>query len=237
MRIRSDLKFGTITDNPLAIGAVTVNSAQFSTLPTVAGTDELYLTLDPEGSNREIVKVTAHAAAATSVTVQRGQLGTAAAQHALSTRWAHGIVTTDLTVPCTSSTRPTVGLWAGMRIYETDTNREYIYNGTDWVQRSGSPVWVTPTMENSWVSFGGAYQAPRYSKVGDIVTIQGHVKSGSLLTAAFTLPAGYRPAATLTFASIDGTGALGRVDITATGAVAPMTGNTAFFSLNYSFAV
>lgn len=132
MRLRSDLKFGTITDNPLAIGSTTINSAQFATLPTVAGSDELYLTIDPEGSNREIVKVTAHSPAATAVTVQRGQLGTAAAQHALSTRWVHAAVTTDLVVPCTSSTHPTVGLWAGMRIFETDTGRELVYNGTDW---------------------------------------------------------------------------------------------------------
>lgn len=131
-RIRSDLKFGTITDNPLAIGGTSVNSAQFATLPTVAGSDELWITLDPEGSNREIVKVTAHSAAATVCTVVRGQLGTAAAQHASGTRWVHGAITTDLVIPCTSSTRPTLGLWAGMRIYETDTNREYVYNGTAW---------------------------------------------------------------------------------------------------------
>lgn len=35
-------------------------------------------------------------------------------------------------IVCTSATRPTVGLYAGLRIYETDTLCSMIYNGTDW---------------------------------------------------------------------------------------------------------
>ena len=159
-RIRSDLKFGTITDNPLAVGATSINSAQFASLPTVAGSDELYLTIDPEGSNREIVKVTAHSAAATVCTVVRGQLNTSAAQHAVGTRWVHGAISTDLVVPCTSSTRPTLGLWAGMRIYETDTNREYVYTGSAWSYRGGG---TNPTAARMYraaagtLAGGGAY--------------------------------------------------------------------------------
>ncbi len=33
---------------------------------------------------------------------------------------------------CTSSTRPTVGLWEGLFIYETDTDRVLFYNGSGW---------------------------------------------------------------------------------------------------------
>lgn len=165
MRLRSDLKFGTITDNPLAIGATTVNSAQFATLPTVAGTDELYLTLDPEGSNREIVKVTAHTAAATACTIVRGQLGTAAAQHAVGTRWVHGAVTTDLLVPCTSSTRPTLGLWAGMQIFETDTNTIQVYDGTAWRQVSALGAWTAYTPTDANITVGNGTRTAAYRMI------------------------------------------------------------------------
>lgn len=37
------------------------------------------------------------------------------------------------TLPCTSTTRP-ASPYAGMRIFETDTKREYVYDGTAWAQ-------------------------------------------------------------------------------------------------------
>lgn len=37
------------------------------------------------------------------------------------------------TLVCTSSTRPTVNLTDGLRIYETDTKRDLVHNGTGWV--------------------------------------------------------------------------------------------------------
>ena len=142
MRIRSDLKFGTLTDNPLLIGSTSINSGQFATLPVVTGGDELWITLEPEGSNREYVKVTAHSASGTLCVGVRGQLGTTAAAHPLLSRWVQGIVTTDVTVPCTSSTRPTLGLWAGMKIYETDKFRELTYNGSAWIITGGKVPYV-----------------------------------------------------------------------------------------------
>lgn len=35
-------------------------------------------------------------------------------------------------LPCTSATRPTTGLYEGLTIYETDTDRAYVYAGSDW---------------------------------------------------------------------------------------------------------
>lgn len=90
-----NLVSGTITDNPLAIGATTINSAGFANLPAVVGPDTLRITLDPAGINGlpEIVLVTAHTAAATSITVTRAQEtangGNAAHAHILGTQWAH----------------------------------------------------------------------------------------------------------------------------------------------------
>lgn len=40
------------------------------------------------------------------------------------------------TAVCTSSTRPTVGIAAGTTIYETDTTRLLVYNGTTWEQKA-----------------------------------------------------------------------------------------------------
>lgn len=51
-------------------------------------------------------------------TTQTGQYGRAAA--------LGGVVV------CTSTTRPTVGVYAGMQIYETDTKRLRVYDGDSW---------------------------------------------------------------------------------------------------------
>lgn len=50
----------------------------------------------------------------------------------IGTAW----VQRSATVICTSTTRPTTGLYAGLEIYETDTGRRYIYDGAAW-QSSG----------------------------------------------------------------------------------------------------
>lgn len=136
IRLRSNNKSGTITDNPLAQVSTTINSAAFTTLPTVAGTNHLILILDPLAINGvpEIVMVTAHTAAATSVTVTRGAEGSTPRAHILGTTWFHGPVTTDHTEVLTSGTRPAVP-YTGELLYETDTGKYQSYNGTAWVQR------------------------------------------------------------------------------------------------------
>jgi len=91
--IYSNLRAGTITDNPLGSTDTTINSAEFADLPVVASPDYLWLTLDPESavSTPEIVKVTAHSSGATSVTVVRGEQtslgGNASRSHSQDTRW------------------------------------------------------------------------------------------------------------------------------------------------------
>ena len=97
-QIYSNFMSGTVTDNPLLLLSTIVNSAGFASLPTVAGSDFMWLTLDPEGVNGlpEIVKVTAHGAAATVVTVVRAQQSTAARIHPVSSTWAHAVTSTDL---------------------------------------------------------------------------------------------------------------------------------------------
>lgn len=74
-RLRRNFTSGTITDNPLAAGASTINSGNFANLPAVVSPDIVVLVLDPLGTAGvpEVAYVTAHTAAATSVTALRGQ--------------------------------------------------------------------------------------------------------------------------------------------------------------------
>lgn len=89
---------GTITDAPLTSGATTINSSAFQFLPEVVAPAFMFVTLDPAGANGlpEIVKVTAHAASATSVTVVRGQQDTVQREHPVSAAWIHGLTEADV---------------------------------------------------------------------------------------------------------------------------------------------
>ena len=176
-RLRSDFKNGTITDNPLTNVATTINSAAFANLPTVTAPDELTLVLDPTASAGapEIVRVTAHTASATSVTVARGQEGTAARQHASGMTWRHTGTSSDFVTVCTSATRPTSGLYEGRLIYETDTDRLMIYDGTTWVQHGvelGAWTSYTPTLiQGATNNIAKTVTWARYQKVGRIVSV------------------------------------------------------------------
>lgn len=97
LRLRVNNVSGAINDNPLTNVATTINSPMFADLPVVDNTNHLILTLDPLEvyGAAEIVKVTAHTASATSLTVVRGQESSVARQHPLATTWFHGPVTSD----------------------------------------------------------------------------------------------------------------------------------------------
>lgn len=88
--IRNSL-FGTIT-TALTNVATTVDSAEFANLPVVTAPDRMILILDPAGTGGgvEIMHITAHTAAATTVTVERAQEGTTAVAQASGATWFHG---------------------------------------------------------------------------------------------------------------------------------------------------
>ena len=93
-----------------------------------------------------------------------------------------------------------------------------------------------PAFQNSWVNYDlGWDTAAFYKDPYNVVHLKGLVKSGTINTAIFTLPQGYRPASTLIFPVIAGGNTIGRVDILANGDVQHLIGNNAFFSLNLSF--
>lgn len=68
----------------------------------------------------------------------------------------------QVVIVCTSATRPASPV-EGMKIFETDTDREQIYSGSAWVPHGGlnawtsySPTWSGLTVGNGTVT--GAYQ-------------------------------------------------------------------------------
>jgi hypothetical protein len=69
------------------------------------------------------------------------------------------------TIVCTSSTRPSLTT-EGVVIYETDTDRLYVYNG-GWVQMGGSGAWTTwsPTITQAGTVAHTATYA-RYMRTG-----------------------------------------------------------------------
>ena len=53
-------------------------------------------------------------------------------------------------------------------------------------------AWVNPAFLNGWANMAG-FLALRYRKVSDAVTVQGCITGGTLGSAAFNLPIGFRP--------------------------------------------
>ena len=90
-------------------------------------------------------------------------------------------------------------------------------------------AWITPTLINGWVSFGGAEDGPTYYKddFGN-VKLRGVVKSGTLSVSMFKLPIGYRPAKNKYFAVISNN-VPGFVLIDPSGGVIPLAGTSNVF--------
>ena len=66
---------------------------------------------------------------------------------------------------------------------------------TDLTQLYEDTGWIDVTFENSWVNYGGSiWQDAQYRKENGWVYIRGLVKDGTVNSAIFTLPEGFRPA-------------------------------------------
>ena len=70
---------------------------------------------------------------------------------------------------CTSSTRP-ASPFEGQTIYETDTDKTLVWDGTTWIVTAHSGVWLTwsPTYTN--LTIGNGTVIARYEQVGKTVT-------------------------------------------------------------------
>lgn len=102
----------------------------------------------------------------------------------------------------------------------------------------GDAAWTAPVLGGTWVNYGGGVAGAGYRGGGGWGELHGVIKSGTINTAAFTLPAGYRPAAIEPISCSSFTGAawiVGYGEITTTGVVTPVVGGTAYFALTARF--
>lgn len=99
--------------------------------------------------------------------------------------------------------------------------------------------WTAPTLQNSWVNFGGIHAPVGYTKTSDgVVTLKGLIKNGTTGTGVilFNLPTGYRPVLQHIF-HVSMAQVAARVDVLPNGnVVLQSTGSNAWISLsNISF--
>jgi hypothetical protein len=91
--------------------------------------------------------------------------------------------------------------------------------------------WATPTMMGTWVTFG-PNNTPGYYKDSDgLVHLRGLVKSGTINTAIFTLPTGFKPSKNIVRNTVSNLGPA-RLDVRSDGLVMPVTGSNVWFSLD-----
>lgn len=107
------------------------------------------------------------------------------------------------------------------------------------IRQNITTPWVTPALGAGWVAVAG-YQPPRYRRKGDVVEVEGlaqNTSGGSLLTAVFTLPSGFRPALYQTDIGWSGVAATPVVE--STGNVLPPSpiSNNGYFVTKTSFSV
>ena len=74
-----------------------------------------------------------------------------------------------------------------------------ILTASGWVYDSSITFidtgWLNLTLQNGWSAYGSGYPAPQYRKSGNLVTLRGKMKTGSINngTLIFTLPTGFTP--------------------------------------------
>lgn len=108
-------------------------------------------------------------------------------------------------------------------------------DGSGNVTSHAEQSWITPTFQNSWVNYGSGFDDCKYMKDSlGFVHLKGMAKSGTSGAAIFTLPVGYRPAATLYFACPNGGGTafMGIVSIDSSGIIKNDSGTNTYQSLN-----
>ncbi len=105
-----------------------------------------------------------------------------------------------------------------------DGHVEIPQNGvTAKIKIAGESWHNVSTFSNGWSNYGNGWAPARYYKDAcGIVHLSGMMNVGTLGAAAFTLPAGYRPAYNLSFLTV-GSAAPARIDIYPNGQVVPQS--------------
>lgn len=127
IRVLGNFLSGTITNNPLASGGTTLNSANLANLEAIDSTEFAPIILDPLGAGNgpEIAYITAHTAAATSATIVRGREGTTGVEHASGTAWVLGPVRSWFRRIVTSAPSGSGEPWDGQEWYHHTEKRLY----------------------------------------------------------------------------------------------------------------
>ena len=96
-------------------------------------------------------------------------------------------------------------------------------------------AWVAMTpLTGGWANIGGGNPVAQYRKEGDVVRLRGAMNSGTIGSACFTLPAGFRPPNILHLAG--GGGTYCDIVIDTAGLVTPSAGPTTAMWINVSFS-
>jgi hypothetical protein len=135
---------------------------------------------------------------------------------------------------------PYVASWSARDHIATPANSAYLWASISFYNWTGGPAnaWVdevyvspvsytfeAPTLLNSWVAFGGAFNPPVFMRNLDgTCTIGGSAKSGTMSAAIFTLPLGCRPGVEMRF-PVSSNGAYGEISIDTAGNVVPVAGS------------
>jgi hypothetical protein len=102
-------------------------------------------------------------------------------------------------------------------------------------------AWSAPTLENSWVNFGGSLQVIQYMKDKfGFVHIRGNIKNGTKDARIFTLPSGFRPPSALVTTAYRDPYETAQMEIATDGSVYlnfPTGANTILVSILTSFKV
>lgn len=97
-------------------------------------------------------------------------------------------------------TNPDIG-WVIAIDYRNQVYVNYLSGASGWlgwnkIVTDAKPTWVSASLQNGWINYGGSDPTAQFCKIGSKVTIKGTIKNGNTSggTVLFTLPSGFRPA-------------------------------------------
>lgn len=125
----------------------------------------------------------------------------------------------------------------------TNNNNLDLIDANVVIQSEWKPAWTDLSLTAAWVAYaggGGYYGGLRYRKVGDMINLQGMVKSGAAGSQIAVLPVGWRPQySVITACEANAAGTLAMVLIDNVGIITYRSGAgaPAYLNLNIWFPV
>ncbi len=113
-----------------------------------------------------------------------------------------------------------------------ETFIRYSYDGgnttiwTPW-KRVATTETVDLTLLNGWVAYSAGFDTPRATRIGNVVTLSGLIKNGTIGTVCAQLPAGWRPPAISLSATMNSNNTtVGRIDTYPDGSIYIITASS-----------